>query len=296
MGKGRVIPREAFKQHEKLAKALHSRLLELVAPLPKRVAVLLSSGVDSHAVLFACLEAKKQVATYTFGVRGVSSKDVRVAARTADELKLPWTFIELNPSVEELRSYLRLLYSDSVGAKIHINKSSVECLWPMLRTLPHVDEKCVVVGMGGDVPYATTRSTKKQALHSFEEHLKARQEYARTASRRKDPQSVCTDNWIAANRRGMRVVQPLADPRFLELHRSMHPIHEGWNPIQKAPLRLAFYDWFARCPALIHQSYNAGDTGISDAFEKLLTQSFEGKKFKSVRGLYSAIERGEVKP
>jgi hypothetical protein len=148
--------------------------------------------------------------------------------------------------------------------------------------------------MGGDTPYATTRSAKKLALKSMVDYRKYVLNYANVSAERKDAQAICVDNWIKWRRPTLKVVEPLGDSVFLGLHENMHPIHDGWNPIQKAPLRLAFYSWFKRCPALIHQSYNAGDTGISDAFENLLQVDFEGRKFRSVRGLYAAIERGEV--
>ena len=62
----------------------------------KKVAVPMSSGVDSHSALFACLEAGLQPHVYSFHMEGIESRDFRSAQATADHFNLPFTEVVLD--------------------------------------------------------------------------------------------------------------------------------------------------------------------------------------------------------
>lgn len=289
------LVRADYAAHEKRAEKIRRLMVEDAATLkPKKVAVMLSSGVDSHCALFAALEAGKQVACYTFGLETANSKDVRVAARTADNLGLDWTFIPLTPDVKTLQ--LHVLHAYRLGKGYEINKSSVECLWPLLETLAEIKESVTLNGLGGDVPFATTRSWKKiveaGGIPAYE-NLKSK--YIDVMSGPiGDIQTLCMRRWIAKHKRGHVVHSIFHNPKVMNCFTNMHPLTEGNKPTQKAPCRLAFYDYFQRCPALTHQSFQKGDSGISDAFEILLSTSWNTGNFKSVKAIYNAVARGEI--
>lgn len=291
----RNLTRKDYHLHENRAGRLREALVNRMKRIKtKRVAVLLSSGVDSHTGLFAALAAGKSVTCYTFGRQDRNSKDVRIAADTADRFSLPWTFVPLDPDVNKLKRYLLRLYEES---PYHISKASAECLWPMFETFKHIDETVIVNGLGGDVFFATVRSWKKivesGGVPAYE---KMKNDYLKVMTGKVgDVQLALQRRWLKKNKsKPVEIVCSFEDPLIFKCFEGMHPIAEGCKPIQKAPLRLAFYDEFKKTQVKVHQSYNKGDSGISDAFEALLKTDWNYKGFKSVVGIYNALETGVI--
>jgi asparagine synthetase B (glutamine-hydrolysing) len=91
--------------------------------------VLLSSGVDSNSVLFACLELGIEVTAYSFTLKGHESRDFKYARETAKVLGVKFVPIYLPTDVEHLKKYMK--YAVRHGAR---SKTDFECFWPM-RTL-----------------------------------------------------------------------------------------------------------------------------------------------------------------
>ena len=63
----RRIPKEAFALHTERARAVRRIAIDHIKThaKPKKVAVYLSGGADSHLVLFAALQAGKQPTVYS---------------------------------------------------------------------------------------------------------------------------------------------------------------------------------------------------------------------------------------
>lgn len=274
---------------EKIRRIMINSLKEVKS---KEIAVLLSSGVDSHACLFAALEAGKTVKCYTFGLEGVESTDWKVAQKTALLLGLEWKGVVLPASYEHMMEYLEQVFFTYNKERIHIGKTTVECMWPMFHALKAVTDdgnKATMLGMGGDVFFATTRKHLKQVkAGGFQQVL---DEFEQSYITRRSPQDIMARCWLDIHsQRSHKLVYPFQTKSMINSFRDMEPIAEGNFPIQKAPVRAAFYDYFAAVDVRTHISYQKGDSGISDHFANLLLNSdLNVGNWRSVVGVYNML-------
>lgn len=288
-----------FEMHkaraEKIRRIMVGSLKETKA---KEVAVLLSSGVDSHACLFAALEAGKQVTCYTFGLDGVESTDWKIAQKTALLLGLEWNGIVLPTDYDHMLEYLEQVFHKFNTDKIHIGKTTAECMWPMfhaLAALTSQGKRATMLGMGGDVFFATTRKHLKMVKAG--DYQKVLDEYELSYVKRHSPQDIMARCWLQHNGHPSHtLIYPFQTKAMVNCFRDMEPIAEGNFPIQKAPVRAAFFDYFDAVDVRTHISYQKGDSGISDHFANLLLASpLNVGKWKSVVGIYNMLEDAAVR-
>jgi asparagine synthetase B (glutamine-hydrolysing) len=287
-----------FAAHTRRSSAIRKHMVEHIAAVPARkVAVLLSAGVDSHACLFAALEAKKQVTCYSFTLDDRISTDYHVARQTARTFGLPFVGIKLPTDLRTLQTYLWDLYNvysktAYKGGSLHVNKSSVECMWPLYSALNEVvqENTATVFGLGGDTFFCQMRSQKKR-LHEYE---KVKEEYCvNVVDRKIDIQTLLLQSWFDYHAPKHHLVAPFHTRRMFKIFEGMHPFEEGCVPIQKAPVRFAFWPQFSQTDVRVHQSFQKGDSGISDHFSKMLVgSSWNTRELKSVKGIYNDLEMG----
>jgi asparagine synthetase B (glutamine-hydrolysing) len=283
-----------FSMHQERSKKLRRLMVDGLKKHPaKRVAVLLSSGVDSHACLFAALEAGKQVTCYSFCLENKVSTDYKVAKETASIFGLPFVGVKLPVDLLSLKLYILDVVNNYNDLNIHVNKTSIECLWPMWSALSEVikdSNQATVLGMGGDVFFCTTRNNKKRLLLDQYEQMK--EEYFKSNVIDKlDPQATMTQCWLKRHSPKHSLIYPFHVSQVFDVFKNMHPFDPGCRPIQKAPVRFAFWDYFQRCNVRVHQSYQKGDTGISEHFHNsLIVSDWNTRGLKSVTGIYNDVE------
>jgi asparagine synthetase B (glutamine-hydrolysing) len=291
-----------FAMHKRRSTAIRKNMVEHVDAVPVRdVAVLLSAGVDSHACLFAALEAGKRVTCYSFALDDRISTDYHVARNTAKTFGLPFVGIQLSTDILVLQNYLwdlYTVYSQKAlnGQPVHVNKSSVECMWPLYSALTEVvkDTKATVFGLGGDTFFCQMRSQKKR-LHEYET---VKEEYCvNVVDNGCDTQTLLLQAWFDKHAPKHKLVAPFHTRRMFKIFEGMHPFDEGCKPIQKAPVRFAFWPQFSQTDVRVHQSFQKGDSGISDHFSKaLLASDWNTRNLKSVKGIYNDLELGNLPP
>lgn len=295
MGRKRLVAAQ-FEQHTVRSALIRKIMVNHMRRVPsKRVAVLLSAGVDSHACLFAALEAGKDVTCYSFTLDDRISTDYRVAQLTAAQFDLPFVGVRLSTRLDHLKSYLRDVFNYYNTSRIGINKSSVECLWPLYTVFSQIvadGHDTTVIGFGGDTFFCQMRSQKKR-LHEYEA---VKQEYyTNVVANGNDVQTLMLHNWCAIHSPGHNIVEPFHTAPMFRAFEGMHPFTEGCVPIQKAPVRFAFWPQFVRSEVRVHQSFQKGDSGISDHFSNLLIPSdWNTRELKSVKGIYNDLETGQL--
>lgn len=286
----RRLSRELFAAHEdRAAKIRKAMVTNLKRQKVKDVAVLLSAGVDSHACLFAAMEAGLVPHCYSFTLADRESTDFKLARHTAQVFNLPFTPIILPLDIDSLKRYM-LDLNYKYARDIVVNKSSVECLWPLFTSLSLTSKhEATIIGFGGDVFFATIRSMKKRLA----DYDVFKDDYLTNALLRQDPQAHAIDTWLSVNAPKHRMLEPINDKAVFNAMRGMHPFTEGSKPIQKAPIRLAFWDKFEMSEVRVHQSFQKGDSGISDHFQILLTSDWNIRKSKAVKGIYNDLQNDE---
>lgn len=295
MGK-KNLTKEQFAMHTKRAERLAKVMVDHVAGFKsKKVAVLLSAGVDSHACLFAAMRAKKQITCYSFTLDDRKSTDYRLAEQTAAAFGLPFVGVKLSTDLPVLKDYLWDVFNVYNTGSIHVNKSSVECLWPLYNALNRTTEEhgATMIGFGGDAFFCTLRSQKKR-LHEYE--LVKQEYFNNVVTNKGDVQTLMLESWLAKHSPRHRLIMPFHAKEVFDIFKGMGPFDPGCKPIQKAPIRLAFWDEFQQTDVRVHQSFQKGDSGISDHFAELLIPSdWNTRGLKSVKGIYNDLETGVIR-
>lgn len=295
MGK-RKIPIEAFALHEERSRKIRKVMVDLLKEVPgDEVAILLSSGVDSHGVLFAALEAGKTPVCYSATLDDRESQDFKGARNTAKTLGLKFVPVYLSTDVSEIYNFVsKTIYNPKVNPGITVGKALVECLWPVARIFDKIKEKHIVTGFNGDTWYCTLRSQKKEYLKgNYANVVKQYYTIYNSPDGIKEPQRIMQLGYLNQKKPGTNLYVPYNSPRMFKVMEGMDPIKEGWKPIQKAPMRLAFWDYFELCrdSVYIHVPLQKGDSGIEEHFRKLLDTDLNTKGYKSTIGIYNDFLR-----
>lgn len=287
-----------FAIHRERSTRLRRVMVDEMRQQPaRRVAVLLSAGVDSHACLFAALEADKKVTCYSFCLEDRVSTDYKVAQETAQIFGLPFVGVRLPIDLLTLKRYVLTVFNRYNDKNIHINKSSVECLWPMWAALNAAvadKNQATVLGVGGDLFFCVTRGHKKRLLAGEYELMK--QEYIEDAIiQQHTAQRIMLNCWLSRHAPKHALIYPFHSIPVFDVFKNMHPFDPGCKPIQKAPVRFAFWDYFQQCNVRVHQNFQKGDSGISEHFSRtLLSSDWNTRKLKSVVGIYNDVETEKI--
>lgn len=241
----------------------------------KKVAVLLSGGVDSAALVFALQEAGKQVTAYTFTLEGRVSTDFSRARKLCDAFAVEFVPVFLPRCLETLLTDLKQL--KRIGAK---KKTDFECGWPMLYAYAAAKEKTVASGMGADGHFCIS---KKGMIH-----YRSRIDEFRIGLYRNTTYAQQHIHKRLAEQYNKRCELP-----FLQGQMQTAFLGTTWEqvnkPRQKQSILSAFPSQFARVGALPHTNLQLGDSGIAEHFAALLKTNANTKGHKSVVGIYNNL-------
>jgi len=117
------------------------------------VALSFSSGTDSLALLFSCLDLGIRPVLYTYYVKDRPSEDLTRAHNLAERLSLPFYKVSIpNEPQSVLRQVKELLM---LGVKGKVN---IQCCQGHLNLAPHVKEHIILNGSGVDGLYGSYKS------------------------------------------------------------------------------------------------------------------------------------------
>jgi asparagine synthetase B (glutamine-hydrolysing) len=255
---------------------VRSVLLRWAQAIPEqKVAVLLSSGIDSASVMFALLESGKTVTAYSFMLDGKLSTDFSLARRNAARFKCDFVPVFLPTDLDQLVADLRKL--KKLGAR---KKTDFECGWPMLYAYRATREKVVASGMGADGHFCIS---KKGMIHFRERIDVFRRGLYQSPTYAQKP----IHNALAAEL-GKTAAMP-----FLERAMQEEFLGTTWNevnrPRQKEPILRAFPQQFEAIRILPHTNLQLGDSGIAEHFNGLLKSKLNTGAFKSVISIYNRL-------
>jgi asparagine synthetase B (glutamine-hydrolysing) len=246
------------------------------------VALFLSAGIDSRALLFGLLELKKNVHIYTFRLDGVYSRDFRISKELAEFYNLEFTEVILPNDIHTLKKDLLYLINDLKLKK----KTDIECTWAMLYAIKMVKEKYIVAGLGADGHFVISKKgmihyrDSIEHMNQFREQLFSNPNYAQMQTLT----HICKDyNKI--------IVSPFLDDGVVELFKDT-----SWEEINTTKQKQIILDMyaseFAKNKFFEHTNFQKGDSGISEHFEKLLDTNW--KVGKGVVSIYNAIRNKKI--
>lgn len=255
--------------------------LDFVKASGKSVGVLLSAGVDSHSVLFACLELGIPTTAYSFTLDTHESRDFVYARDTAKALGVKFVPVILNTSVEHLKKYM--IYAVKQGCR---SKTDFECFWPMLIGMQRIHKDGHSFCLSATAADSHFALSKKANMH-----YKDKVDYYRTLVFKKRNTGQKLLLRAAAARLGMTYLTPYDTTRMCsELYG--YTWDELNKPKQKQPIRSAFKDYFDKIKVTNHTNLQLGDSGIAEHFKILLTTDWNpGGKYKATKGVYNQLLR-----
>lgn len=225
----------------------------------ERVAIGLSAGVDSSALLVTLLEIGKNVTAYSFTLERYVSRDFASARENAEKLGVKFVPVFLPRDSETiLRDVDELV---ALGAR---KKTEVECGWPVLRMIRATEEPVLVVGHGADTHFAISKS----AMINNRGSVESTDTYRR--SRYNDP------NWSqrrlldsVAAEYGKRVFGPWKADAVCSYFLG-RPWDEVNRPRQKETIKAAWQRELSRLRINgAHTNLQMGDSGIARRFETI---------------------------
>ena len=246
----------------------------------ERVALLLSGGIDSSALLFSLLSVGKKVTAYTFMLDGRLSTDFKVARQTAKTFGVDFVPVFLPTSIDILKRDLFRLAN--LGAR---KKTQFECFWPMLYAYETVRERAVFSGLNAGLHFCLTKKGMIHQRHDMEAFR--RRAYSLTNLSQED-----LHNRFAASL-GKQAIGPYRSKRF-------ETVFSGstWNDLNKPKPKQPIYDAFPRETQRVKiykADYQLGDSGIQAHFLRLLETDWNLDGWKNPVGIYNAIRAGRIR-
>lgn len=244
------------------------------------VAVLLSGGIDSASVMFALLDAGKNVTAYSFTLGDRVSSDYALARANAKTFGCRFVGLVLPTSIDQLKRDLRRLRD--LGAR---SKTDYECGWPMLYAYECTNERVVASGMGADGHFCIS---KKGMIHFRDRIDEFRMSLYSSARYAQQP----------LHRALAHLNLKVAEMPYLTDAMRAEFIGTTWEqvnkPKQKQPIIDAFADRFARIKVKPHINLQLGDSGIAAHMASLLDTDWNTRGHKSVVGIYNALNAGQL--
>ena len=105
----------------------------------KDVAILLSGGVDSLSVAFACQNIGKNITAYSFKIKDVDNYDYNMAKEVSKIFN--WPFISYEIEKQNLKTDFFKLKELGCYKKTHY-----ECMYPFLHLIPKIEQKYIAIG------------------------------------------------------------------------------------------------------------------------------------------------------
>lgn len=246
------------------------------------VAILLSKGIDSHALLFELLEQAKKVVVYSFTLKDRESSDFKGARDTAKRLNLPFVPVYLPVDIDILKQDVLYLIQEKRLKK----KTEIECTWPLNYALKEIKEKVVVAGLGADGHFVLSKKGcihykhSVETMNEFRAKLFANPNYAQ--------QEIVRE---IATEYEKTIILPFLLPEMIEVFKNT-----SWDELNKPKQKQVILDMFPHqfnnMKIYPHTNFQLSDSGISEHFTKLMDTNWS--RGKSVTSIYNAIHRKDI--
>lgn len=245
------------------------------------VGLLLSGGNGSASLLYTLLDLGKCVHAYTFHMEDHNSTDLIIAKELCKKYNVKHTTIPLSSDIEKLKKDCLYLVND-LGCKL---KTHVECCFPLKNTLPLVEEKFLIYGMGDDNHFCIS----KQAILHYSDSIENMDKWRRMKNTKSKIQG--------------KMVQDMADGYDIEiiypyLTDEMCDYFEGkGKEINDPKIKQSILDSYPKEfkeNRYYHAVFQKGDSKISDNFLQLLDSNWNLRGYKRTDGIYNSIRRGEL--
>lgn len=254
-------------------------LVKQAEKLSDEVALCLSGGIDSVALLFTLLNVGKKVTAYSFTLQDIESYDYQIAKQLAKKYDLKFTSIKLSTNIYDLKQDVLSLHDVYDCSK----KTEYECVWPFIWLYPKVIEPVVVTGLGAEGHFGTTKRGAiyyKDNLDQFRKEFFSNDNVGEIIQHRQLAKKYNKELWFPF------LTNEVKNLFFGKLWQEIN------TPHLKQTIITAFQNEFDRLPVKLKSSNLQLGSGISEFFDKLLDTDWNINNYKSVVGIFNQVNKG----
>lgn len=251
----------------------------------ENIAIALSGGMDSNAVLFGLLELGKKVTVYSFRMDGVESSDFIKAKETAKVFSLPFKEVILPRNIDILYNDLTTL--KDLGAK---GKTDFECFWPFYYLYKQIISDGftnLCTGLGSDQHFCLSKKGMihyKDKIDDFRNILYNKPTYSQHHMHTK----FCSENNIKNH-----LLYFEQDLKNMFLGTTWDEVNK---PKQKNCLRTAYPNYMEKVGKIKeHTNLQLGDSGIAEFMSELVNSKYNTTNAKSPLSIYNRITKSNIK-
>jgi asparagine synthetase B (glutamine-hydrolysing) len=236
--------------------SLRKIIREIFEPLPTQIAIAMSGGIDSTALLISAIEAGKRPTVLSFTFDGHYSTDFLTAKKVADHFNVDFCPVYLPTDQAEILASIRLL-TKSYNLK---KKARIECAFPFLylsKKLQALKIATLATGLCADGHFGLSKKAMIHHRYPQEKFDAFRCDYFSNpdAGGRKGITQICKN----AN---IKIVNPYYDTKVFQLF-----IGRSWDELNKPRQKEAIrseYPELDQFKILRHSNLQLGDSLIAE--------------------------------
>jgi len=258
-------------------------LQDILRPLPQKILVATSGGIDSSAVVLSALDIGKEIEIISFTFKDWFSQDFKAATRLAEKFNLKFIPVYLPIESDEIVNTVNYLIKVIKCKK----KTAIECLFPfyyLIQTMTRYKYKTLATGVAADGHFGLS---KKAMIHYSKDDQKFRtfrQDYFSNL------ESAGTKRLIKLSEiNNIQLSNPYFDPSVFSLW-----INKNWQELNKPRQKEVIRKCFPELDCLKikpHTNLQLGDSKIAERIGDAVISKYKPNA-KSPIGIYNRIAKG----
>ena len=258
-------------------------LQEIIKPLPNKICVATSGGIDSSSVVISALDVGKDVTIYSFSFGDKFSSDFNAARRLAYKFSLRFTPVWLPTQRDEIVETVKHLIK-KVGCK---KKTAIECLFPfyyLIKIMKEFQDETLVTGVAADGHFGLSKKAMIHYSKDDQKFKKFRQDYFSNleSAGTKRLIKLCELNKI-------QLCNPYFEPSVFSLW-----IDKNWEELNKPRQKEVIRKYYPELDCLKikpHTNLQLGDSKIAETVGNAVISKYKPNS-KSPIGIYNRIAKG----
>jgi asparagine synthetase B (glutamine-hydrolysing) len=258
-------------------------LQEIIKPLPNKICVATSGGIDSSSVVMSALDVGKEVRVYSFTFGKHFSSDFEAARKLAYQFDLIFTPVWLPTERDEIVETVKHLIKN-VGCK---KKTAIECLFPfyyLIKQMQYFGDETLVTGVAADGHFGLSKKAMIHYSKDDQKFKKFRQDYFSNleSAGTKRLIKLCEQNKI-------QLCNPYFEPAVFSLW-----IDKNWEELNKPRQKEVIRKHYPELDCLKikpHTNLQLGDSKIAETVGNAVISKYKPNS-KSPIGIYNRIAKG----
>jgi len=262
---------------------IRSVLQDIIKPLPNKICVATSGGIDSSSVVLSALDLGKDVQIISFTFKDWFSHDFKSARKLSTKFNLRFVPVYLPYETDEIVETVKHLIK-KVGCK---KKTAIECLFPfyyLIKIMKEFEDETLVTGVAADGHFGLSKKAMIHYSKDDQKFKKFRQDYFSNleSAGTKRLIKLCELNKI-------NLCNPYFEPTVFSLW-----IDKNWQELNKPRQKEAIKKYFPELDKFKikpHTNLQLGDSKIAQRVGSAVVSKYKPYA-KSPVGIYNRIAKG----